>query len=259
MTQDEALALLKTGASVFLTGRPGSGKTHTVNRYLEDLAEAGIPYAYTASTGIAATHGHGVTIHAWSGVGVKNALTRRDLDTIASNRRLAARIEKTKVLVIDEVSMLPARTLTLADTVCRHVRATNAPFGGIQVVLVGDFFQLPPVVRRQSNDGMLQFGGDGDESDAGFAHGSAPGGISIPRSAICRNSTARTTSPFSTFSMRSAATPAQALTGSALPRALSPTTRCRPPGRGCSPTMRPWTTSTGSNSASSRANRASLP
>ena len=172
MTQDEALELLKTGASVFLTGRPGSGKTHTVNRYLGELAEAGIPYAYTASTGIAATHGHGVTIHAWSGVGVKNALSRRELDTIAGNRRLAGRIEKTKVLVIDEVSMLPARTLTLADTVCRHVRATNAPFGGLQVVLVGDFFQLPPVVRRQSDDGMLQFGGDEDEADASFAHGS---------------------------------------------------------------------------------------
>ena len=57
MTQDEALALLKTGASIFLTGQPGSGKTHTVNRYLRDLAQAGVDVAYTASTGIAATHG----------------------------------------------------------------------------------------------------------------------------------------------------------------------------------------------------------
>ncbi|MEM7191909.1 MAG: hypothetical protein AAF405_03410, partial [Pseudomonadota bacterium] len=55
MKQDEALALLKTGASIFLTGRPGSGKTHTVNRYLDYLAANGIAYAYTASTGIAAT------------------------------------------------------------------------------------------------------------------------------------------------------------------------------------------------------------
>ena len=55
-------------------------------------------YAYTASTGIAATHGHGVTIHAWSGIGVREALTRRDLDLLATNRRLAARIERTSVL-----------------------------------------------------------------------------------------------------------------------------------------------------------------
>ena len=111
MTQDEALALLKTGASIFLTGQPGSGKTHTVNRYLQGSTAAGVDYAYTASTGIAATHGHGVTIHAWSGIGVRETLHRRDLDTLAANRRLATRIERTNVLVIDEISMLPARSL----------------------------------------------------------------------------------------------------------------------------------------------------
>lgn len=174
MTQDEALALLKTGASIFLTGQPGSGKTHTVNRYLRDLARDGVDVAFTASTGIAATHGHGVTIHAWSGIGVREALTRRDLDVLATNRRLAARIEKTSVLIIDEISMLPARSLTLADTVCRHIRATNAPFGGMQVVLVGDFFQLPPVVRRRTDDrGMLDLADGADAFGAEFAHASA--------------------------------------------------------------------------------------
>ena len=127
MTQDEALALLQTGASIFLTGQPGSGKTHTVNRYLHWLKQHGVDYAYTASTGIAATHGHGVTIHAWSGIGVRDALHRRDLDTLAANRRLATRIERTSVLVIDEISMLPARSLTLVDTVCRHIRGVAAP------------------------------------------------------------------------------------------------------------------------------------
>ncbi len=170
MTQDEALALLKTGASIFLTGQPGSGKTHTVNRYIEALKRRGIDYAYTASTGIAATHGHGVTIHAWSGIGVREALSRRDLDTLAANRRLAARVDKTNVLIVDEISMLPARSLSLVDEVCRHVRGTAAPFGGMQVVLVGDFFQLPPVVRRGNDAGMLPLG---DEAYAsGFAHAS---------------------------------------------------------------------------------------
>jgi ATP-dependent DNA helicase PIF1 len=173
MTQDEALALLRTGASIFLTGQPGSGKTHTVNRYLRELAQMGVDYAYTASTGIAATHGHGITIHAWSGIGVRDALTGRDLDTIANKRRLAGRIEKASVLIIDEISMLPARSLTLVDTVCRHVRSTPAPFGGLQVVMVGDFFQLPPVVRRRAEPGMLDFA-DGDDSfGAVFAHASS--------------------------------------------------------------------------------------
>jgi len=174
MTQDEALALLKTGASIFLTGQPGSGKTHTVNGYLRGLARSGVDFAYTASTGIAATHGHGTTIHAWSGIGVRDALSRRDLDVLATNRRLAARIEKTSVLIIDEISMLPARSLTLVDTVCRHIRATNAPFGGMQVVLVGDFFQLPPVVRRRTDEhGMLPLADGDDGFGAEFAHASA--------------------------------------------------------------------------------------
>ena len=134
MTQDEALALLRTGASIFLTGQPGSGKTHTVNRYVRELQLQGVGYAYTASTGIAATHGDGATIHAWSGIGVREALTRRDLDLLSTNRRLAARIEKTKVLIIDEISMLPARALSLVDAVLSPYQGTASairrPAGG---------------------------------------------------------------------------------------------------------------------------------
>jgi len=101
---------------------------------------------------------------------VRETLTRRDLDLLAANRRLASRIEKTKVLIIDEISMLPARALGLVDSVCRHIRGQQAPFGGLQVVLVGDFFQLPPVVRRDRDDSMLQLSGGADAFGAEFAH-----------------------------------------------------------------------------------------
>jgi ATP-dependent exoDNAse (exonuclease V) alpha subunit len=174
MTQDEALALLKTGVSIFLTGEPGSGKTHSVNRYIGYLRGKNVSFAYTASTGIAATHGHGVTIHAWSGIGVRDSLTARDLDGLAANKRLVSRIEKTRVLIIDEISMLPARSLDLVDQVCRHIRATSAPFGGMQVVLAGDFFQLPPIVSRRGQDlSSLPFADGEAAAGAAFAHASA--------------------------------------------------------------------------------------
>lgn len=148
MTQEEALTILKTGANVFLTGEPGAGKTHTVNRYTSYLRGQGIEPAITASTGIAATHIGGMTIHSWSGIGIKNKLDAYDIDKIASNEYISKRIQKTKVLIIDEVSMLHADTLSMVDAVCRSVKMNDEAFGGMQVILVGDFFQLPPIQKR---------------------------------------------------------------------------------------------------------------
>lgn len=152
MTQEEALTILKTGANMFLTGEPGSGKTHTVNRYIDYLREHGIDPAITASTGIAATHIGGFTIHSWSGIGVRKNLSTYDLDMIASNERIAKRIGKASILIIDEISMLSSETLSMVDAVCREVRRNGSPFGGLQVVLVGDFFQLPPISPRLERD-----------------------------------------------------------------------------------------------------------
>lgn len=149
MTQTEALSILKTGANIFLTGEPGSGKTHTVNAYIKWLRERGIEPAITASTGIAATHVGGMTIHAWSGIGVLSDLSQYDLDRISSTERVARRVRNATVLIIDEISMLSANTLSLVDAVCREIRGDQRAFGGMQVVFVGDFFQLPPVSRRQ--------------------------------------------------------------------------------------------------------------
>ena len=149
MKQSEALEILKAGTNVFLTGEPGSGKTHTVNQYVSWLRSHGIEPAITASTGIAATHIGGMTIHSWSGIGVRREMSPYDLDTISQNKRVATRIVDAKVLIIDEVSMLSASTLTMVDQVCREIRADARPFGGLQTVLVGDFFQLPPVTRRE--------------------------------------------------------------------------------------------------------------
>ncbi len=148
MNQTEALKILKTGANVFLTGEPGSGKTHLINQYVSYLRSHGITPAITASTGIAATHIGGMTIHSWSGIGIKSRLGKGDLHSIATNDYILKRVGAAEVLIIDEISMLPPETLGMIDAICREVKKVSKPFGGIQIVLVGDFFQLPPVVRR---------------------------------------------------------------------------------------------------------------
>lgn len=151
MRQEDALTVLKTGANVFLTGEPGAGKTHTINRYIAYLREHGIEPSVTASTGIAATHVNGMTIHSWSGIGVRRELSDWDLDSIMSREKTVERINKAKVLIIDEISMLDATTLSMVDRVLRNVRRSaflqEKPFGGLQVIFVGDFFQLPPISK----------------------------------------------------------------------------------------------------------------
>lgn len=154
ITQEQALNILKTGANVFLTGGPGSGKTYTINRYVKYLKSHGIEPAITASTGIAATHIGGMTIHSWSGIGIKKVLDKRELNKIAGSQYIEKRVRKAKVLIVEEVSMLTGRTLSMVDAVCRVIKQILEPFGGMQVIFAGDFFQLPPVVKRDSDAGM---------------------------------------------------------------------------------------------------------
>lgn len=147
MTQQEALDILKLGHNVFLTGSAGSGKTFLLNQYINYLKKNNVPVAITASTGIAATHLGGMTIHSWSGLGIRSSLSQRDFDDLESRRYLWDRFQKTKVLIIDEVSMLDSSRFDMVDALLRMFRRTQTPFGGLQVVLCGDFFQLPPIFK----------------------------------------------------------------------------------------------------------------
>lgn len=147
MRQEEALAILKSGRNVFLTGEPGAGKTYTINAYVNWLRSHGISVAVTASTGIAATHLGGMTVHSFSGIGISKSLSPAELKEIAGKKIVRDRIKNVSVLVIDEISMLDSRTLELIDAVCKAIKEPFSPFGGLQTVFVGDFFQLPPVAR----------------------------------------------------------------------------------------------------------------
>jgi len=168
MRQSSALNILKTGKNVFLTGSAGSGKTYTLNQYIHYLRARRVPVAVTASTGIAATHMNGTTIHSWSGIGIKDELTERDLSNLARKQFLADRLKDTAVLIIDEISMLHAKQLNLVNQVLKHVRKNDNPFGGIQVVVAGDFFQLPPIGSKgESNRDKFAFMSEA-WLDAGF-------------------------------------------------------------------------------------------
>lgn len=159
MTQSTALTICKLGHTTFLTGAAGSGKSYVLREYISYLKKHGMGYAVTASTGIASTHINGSTIHSWSGIGIKDSLTAYELAALEDKQNLYKRWNNTHVLIIDEISMLHATFIDTLNIVAKHMRRSDAPFGGMQVIFTGDFFQLPPVVK---------FGGSSSEEVFAF-------------------------------------------------------------------------------------------
>src|SRR5215475_5077837 len=135
MRQKQALSVMLSGDSVFLTGPPGAGKTYVLNEFVRRAGKRGKRVAVTASTGIAATHIGGATIHSWSGLGVRDVLTPHDRQILASNANLRKRYLSTDTLVIDEVSMLHGQRLDMLNEVAKLLRESQEPFGGLQVIL----------------------------------------------------------------------------------------------------------------------------
>lgn len=153
MDQALALEILLSGESALLTGPAGSGKTYVLNQFIAHAKAEGKSIAVTATTGLAATHLSGSTIHAWSGIGIHDTLPKYFRDDMHKGRHDT--ILKTDILIIDEISMLHDFRLDMVDEVARMVRDVDEPFGGIQVVLCGDFFQLPPVTRGDEANGQF--------------------------------------------------------------------------------------------------------
>lgn len=144
MKQDKALEILKSGQNVFLTGSAGTGKTFLLNKFIEYLKQEGKTVGVTASTGVAATQLNGRTIHSWSGIRIEKDFNQEVKRAIKS-KKLQERVIHSSILIIDEISMFDAQRLDLVDRVLKTVRKSKSPFGGLQVVLCGDFFQLPPI------------------------------------------------------------------------------------------------------------------
>lgn len=148
MTQDKALAILKSGRNVFLTGSAGAGKTYVLNQYIQYLKDRKVAVAITASTGIAATHMNGQTIHSWSGMGIKDEMNPADFPKLKEKKYLNDHIQLAKVLIVDEISMLHKKQLNLLDKLMQYFKNSFEPFGGLQIIFSGDFFQLPPISKN---------------------------------------------------------------------------------------------------------------
>lgn len=151
MDQKTALKILQSGENCFLTGPAGSGKTHVLNQFIKYAKNDGLVVAVTATTGLASMHLGGQTIHAWSGVGINDYLHPEWISKFSKTKH--EQIERTDILIIDEISMMHDFRFDMINQICQEVRKNDQPFGGIQVVLCGDFFQLPPVNRNGSRQG----------------------------------------------------------------------------------------------------------
>lgn len=164
MDQKRTLELLQEGGNILLTGPAGSGKTTILSQYIDWAKTKKKKVAVTASTGIAATHLNGTTIHSWAGIGIADTLSEYDLEELSQKQYLYKRFLETDVLIIDEISMLHSYRLDMVDKALRAVTQRDEPFAGIQVILSGDFFQLPPVNRGGDSQQFFAFEAEAWES-----------------------------------------------------------------------------------------------
>lgn len=140
--------LYYAGHNLFLTGEAGTGKSHVLRSLFDYLRDHGVAVAKTASTGIAAFNIGGQTIHSWAGMGLAEGDAHEVLRNVKKNKKAIARMKQTKVLVLDEVSMIRGDLLDKLDIVLKYMRGSNRPFGGVQLILTGDFLQLPAIFKR---------------------------------------------------------------------------------------------------------------
>ncbi|XP_053695061.1 ATP-dependent DNA helicase PIF1 [Sabethes cyaneus] len=135
----------KSGRSVFFTGSAGTGKSFLLRKIISTLPPDGT--VATASTGVAACLIGGTTLHSFAGIGSGEAGLQRCYE-MASRPNSSQIWRKCKRLIIDEVSMVDGDYFEKIEAVARYIRKNDKPFGGIQLILCGDFFQLPPVVKQ---------------------------------------------------------------------------------------------------------------
>ncbi len=145
--QNTALNILKTGNNVFITGSAGTGKTYLLNQFTFYLKSRKIIPTIVAPTGIAASHLQGQTIHSFFSLGIRSEIDDYYIESLLEKKYLQTRFSKLKVLIVDEISMVSPEMFSSMDRILRAFKKNDAPFGGVQTILSGDFFQLPPISK----------------------------------------------------------------------------------------------------------------
>ena len=145
--QNSTLNILKTGNNVFITGSAGTGKTYLLNQYIFYLKSRKIIPTVVAPTGIAASHLQGQTIHSFFSLGIRDVIDDYYIESLLEKKYLQTRFSKLKVLIVDEISMVSPEIFLSMDKILRAFKENDLPFGGVQTILSGDFFQLPPISK----------------------------------------------------------------------------------------------------------------
>ena len=145
--------------NLFISGPGGCGKTHLIHGMTRYMDMNGVKYQVCAMTGCAAVllGKHARTLHSWAGLGLAAGSKEFIIHRMTANKKSVNDIKKVRVLIVDEVSMMSKKIFEILDRALKHIKKSDRPFGGIQVIFTGDFFQLPPV------------GNAGDEETAMFA------------------------------------------------------------------------------------------
>jgi ATP-dependent DNA helicase PIF1 len=146
--QTVGLDLLSGTDNVFLTGGAGTGKSHLLKTYLRGVDKDAMPIL--ASTGAAAVLVGGRTFHSFFGLGILEGGAEATIERATKDRRVIRRLKKAGAIIIDEISMISGQTLAVAEQIARNARNSSSPWGGLRVVAVGDFAQLPPITRGSS-------------------------------------------------------------------------------------------------------------
>ncbi|RUM65135.1 MAG: helicase [Sulfurimonas sp.] len=149
--QNTVLNILKSGNNVFITGSAGTGKTYLLNKFTFYLKSRKIMPTIVAPTGIAASHLRGQTIHSYFSLGIRSVIDDDYINSLLEKKHLQTRFSQLKILIIDEISMVSPEIFTSIDKILQAFKSNTLPFGGVQTILSGDFFQLPPISRVPSD------------------------------------------------------------------------------------------------------------